>query len=146
MVRPTGTRANTATGNNNHDAMHPDLAAALAAITASQAMMAQLMQKNAQLQAALNAHVAAPPPPPPPLVNQTSPFDKFSRNRSSTYSGTDNPNDLVLWIEEMEKLMVMCHTPVEEQVVIVTFFLRNKAADWWRIAAEGLNNPTWDAF
>jgi len=58
----------------------------------------------------------------------------------------DNPNDLVMWIEEMEKLMVLCHTPVEEQVVIVTFFLRNEAADWWRISAEGLNIPTRDAF
>jgi len=146
MVRPTGTRANTAARNNDQEPLHPAFAEALAAMATSHTMMAQLMQQNAQLQAAQNAHVAAPPPPPPPLVNQTSPFYKFSRNRPSTYTGTDNPNDLVLWIEEMEKLMVLCHTPVEEQVVIVTFFLRNEAADWWRIAAEGLNNPTWDAF
>jgi len=144
MVRPTRTRVSNEAGNNNQD--NPAFAEAIAAIANSQAMMVQLMQQNAQLQAAQNANEAAPPPPPPPLVNQTTPFDKFSRNRPSTYSGSDNPNDLVMWIEEMEKLMILCHTPADEQVEIVTFFLRNEAADWWRIASRDLNNPTWAVF
>jgi len=135
MVRPT--RANASENND----MNPGIAEALAA---SQTMMAQALQQNAQ--AAQNAHVTAPPPPPPPWVNQMSHFDKFSRNRPSTCLGTDNPNDLAMCIEEMEKLMVLCHTPPEEQVEIVTFFLRNEAADWWRIASVELHNPTWDAF
>ena len=100
MVRPRGNASNE--DENNNDGMHPALAQALAAITASQTMMAQLMQQNTQAalaaQAAHAAHMANPPPPPPPMVNQQSHFDKFSRNRPSTYSGTDNPNDLVLWI------------------------------------------------
>ena len=75
-----------------------------------------------------------------------SSFDKFSRNRQSTYSGTDTPNDLVMWVEEMKKLMRLCHTPADEKVEIVTFFLRNEASDWWRIASADHVAPTWEIF
>ena len=116
--------------------MPPGLAEALAAIAASQTLMAQAMQANAN-----NAV-----PNPPQGGQQMSAFDKFSRNRPSTYSGFNNPNDLVMWVEEMEKLMRLCHTPANEKVEIVTFFLRNEASDWWRIASADHVAPTWEIF
>ena len=97
MVRPTG---------NQNQQMPPRLAEALAAIAASQTLMAQAMQENAN-------HVA---PVPQQGAQKMSSFDKFSGNRPSTYSGSENPNDLVMWIEEMEKLMRLCHRSEERRV------------------------------
>ena len=106
MVRPRGNQ------NQAGNIVPPGIAVALAAIATSQTLMAQAMQANA-----LNAV-----PNPPQGGQQMSAFDKFSRNRPSTYSGSDNQNDLVMWIVEMEKLMRLCHTPADEKVEIVTFF------------------------
>lgn len=115
-------------------------------VGATQSMFGQLIQNNSQTQIQHHNHQMEIYD----LLSQNqvvgchSSFNKFSRNRPSTYSRSENPNDLVIWLEEMENLMKLSHTPDAEKVEVVTFFLKGEACDW--CCFDGLPGATCEDF
>ncbi|XP_074305701.1 uncharacterized protein LOC141640921 [Silene latifolia] len=78
-----------------------------------------------------------------------SAFDKFSKHRPPSYHGSDDPNDLANWLVEMEKLLRLSHTPEEEKIEIVSYYLKGAANDWWTIAQEAFKTTPgygWNEF
>ncbi|KAL9243864.1 hypothetical protein vseg_017703 [Gypsophila vaccaria] len=77
-----------------------------------------------------------------------SAFEKFSKQRPPTYSGSNNPVELTEWLEEMEKLLDLSITPPRDRVMIAAYYLKGAANNWWRVVKDNdvVEMFTWNQF
>ncbi|KAL9232925.1 hypothetical protein vseg_007985 [Gypsophila vaccaria] len=64
---------------------------------------------------------------------QQSAFERFSKHRLMTYSGSTDPIMMNNWLDEMEKLIELTHIPDAEKFNCVTYYLKEEANHWWKL-------------
>ncbi|XP_039115873.1 uncharacterized protein LOC120251417 [Dioscorea cayenensis subsp. rotundata] len=83
-------------------------------------------------EAASGANTTPPPPPPPFAVPKEKTVMEFKRSGPPAFEGTTNPDEVEVWVEEMEKTFVVMKCTEEEKLRFGVYMLKGPANHWYR--------------
>ncbi|XP_057953972.1 uncharacterized protein LOC131148268 [Malania oleifera] len=66
-----------------------------------------------------------------PPVHQSCTINQFTHLKPSSFEGGTNPIKAEMWMQEMEKILVVLNCTEEQKVLFATFKLVGEAERWW---------------
>ena len=104
--------------------------------TNNQETMLELMREVVGLvreQRQQQAPAPSPPtPPPPPEAPREKTVMEFKRFGPPSFEGTTNPDEVEVWVEEMEKAFAVMKCTEEEKLRFSVYMLKGPANHWYK--------------
>ncbi|XP_039134254.1 uncharacterized protein LOC120271646 [Dioscorea cayenensis subsp. rotundata] len=102
----------------------------------SQGVILELMREVVGLVRDQRQHQVPTPPPPPPPPPFAAPKEKtvieFKRSGPPAFEGTTNPDELEVWVEEMEKAFPVMKCTEDEKLSFMVYMLKGLVNHWYR--------------